>query len=435
MSSPGFRLALDAQSDEIVHIDDVAAGYAHCLCPDPGCRAPVQACNLNPETRQVASYFRHASRDTPCGEETALHQYAKALIARAPTLALPAFKAAVSYYPPNGQERTKDFHKGAVTVGNHGGRTEVSLKVADRTVRPDVLMDCSDGHQVAIEVHVAHRVEEEKRELLETLGLETVEVSLRSHLLNHALKTRKDLDDFILKQAARRWIVCHRYDDEMEAFRESVAAASRRPAPALPSRTWPKGGSARYLHGPKDARKDRVNAARDFLAAYRVPAIRERARQALREDFHAGGGPGALTRGLYGELLEAHGGVPPELDVSVPDALAFRSYHPVWQHAVWEALQASPWPVDIRSLVTHARQSSALQRLTDLGLSLAHVEDHCEVLPPGAVPELPPADLAMIPLPARAVRQYCEELADQGILERRRDRYVLPERATSSADR
>ena len=44
-------------------------------------------------------------------------------------------------------------------------------------------------------------------------------------------------------------------------------------------------------------------------------------------------------------------------------------------------------------------------------------------------------DLAMIPLPARAVRQYCEELADQGILERRRDRYVLPERATSSADR
>lgn len=435
MSITGFQLAMDSRSGEIVHIDDVPAGYPHCLCPDPGCRAPVQACNLNPETRQVTSYFRHASRDTPCAEETALHQYAKALIARTPTLALPAFRAAVSYYPPGGQMHTKHFHKSAVTVGNLGGRTEVSLPIAGRTVRPDVLLDCSDGRQVAIEVHATHRVDDEKRELLETLGLETVEVSLRSHLLNHALRNRKDLDEFILKQAARRWIVCHRYDDEIEAFRESVTAASRRPGPAPPLKSWPKGGSARYLHGPKYARKDRVKAARDFLSAYRDPARREEVRQRLRAEFHAEGGPGTLTRGLYGELLEAHGGVPPELDVPVPDALAFQSHHSVWQHAVWKELQASKWPLEVRTLAAKACEAAALVRLTNLGLSLAHAEDHCEALPPGAVPELSPADLAMIPLPARAVRQYCEALADQGVLERRGDRYVLPARAPSSAGR
>ncbi|WP_334317922.1 competence protein CoiA family protein [Methylorubrum extorquens] len=170
----------------IAHISDVPSGIA-CGCRCPSCHRPLVARKGD----QMVHHFAHhgAGDEHACqsGPETALHRFAKELLASRLALVLPPLQIL--------------------------GETQLSMRepyrfdaaVLERrmgAIIPDVILRRAN-RDLMVEFCVAHACPANKIAKIEQLGIAAVEIDL-SELAHRA--SRQELEDAILIQSPRRWL-------------------------------------------------------------------------------------------------------------------------------------------------------------------------------------------------------------------------------------
>jgi hypothetical protein len=183
--------AFGLREDELLHISQVDRGLK-CNCRCPGCKAELVA----KKGEDTAHHFAHrAKSDCTYKPETALHDYAKRLIAQQLAFTTPALNVVV-----------KD--------DNYRLWIEESLPGKDHTVLsgdfergykevvPDVQL-VTDVGLLFVEVAVTHFIDREKRSKLRSYGIPTLEIDLSSIALDTPLEA---IDQAVLfKMSLRKW--------------------------------------------------------------------------------------------------------------------------------------------------------------------------------------------------------------------------------------
>mgnify|MGYP001059183434 CR=1 FL=1 len=188
------------QSDgAIVHVRDVDSGFdADLLCPAPTCRSPLTA-RKGPLGR--VEHFAHRPGVRPCTyKETSAHYEAKAALAVALTLTLPAGVA--------------EFQGVRRQVSREGllDFDEVSIEFRMDGLTPDVVLRKSvDGvvHELLVEVKVTHGCGPEKIARIRQGRHAAVEIDLARW--KHA--SLEEIHAAVLRDAPRVWL----YNDKIEA--------------------------------------------------------------------------------------------------------------------------------------------------------------------------------------------------------------------------
>lgn len=177
----------------MVSITDVPSGLAcGCVCPECKCQLVAK------KGAVVRHHFAHHTI-TGCvgGFETMAHMLAKQIIADARGITLPEAVA----------ER-HDLRK-VVNDAKWVPFDEVSLEVWQDGLRPDVVGRLR-GRELAIEIFVTHKCDQEKIDILRDRGTETIEISLGEF--------RRHFDSDKFKEAvlrtAPRWWVCYSLIDK-----------------------------------------------------------------------------------------------------------------------------------------------------------------------------------------------------------------------------
>lgn len=188
------------QSDgAIVHVRDVDSGFdADLLCPAATCRSPLTA-RKGPLGR--VEHFAHRPGTRPCTwKETSAHYEAKAALAAALTLTLPAGVA--------------EF-EGAKREVSREGRLDfddVSIEFRMDGITPDVVLRKSVNdvvHELLVEVKVTHGCGPEKIARIREGRHAAVEIDLARW--KHA--SVEDIHAAVLCDAPRIWL----YNDKIEA--------------------------------------------------------------------------------------------------------------------------------------------------------------------------------------------------------------------------
>jgi hypothetical protein len=176
------------------HVGEVLRGLK-CECTCPKCHRTLVANQGSVKTW----YFSHrADTDQAAcsgARETAIHLASKQIIADAKAIRLPPLVA-----------RHKSDSRVAIA------KTDVRLtnpRPEDRTY-PGIVIDlladrADDGSPLAIEIHVAHAVDDAKRERLADLRLASIEIDLRGYSTNSDAELRRA----VLYDADRQWLFNH----------------------------------------------------------------------------------------------------------------------------------------------------------------------------------------------------------------------------------
>lgn len=178
-----------------VFVSDVALGL-ECGCRCPECGEVLVARNRDFPGRRRVRHFQHARTSScPGGFESAVHRMAKDVLATADAVLLPRWASGDIVIEPE-----------SLAIVN--ARVEVPL--LDGAARPDVLVHgmASDIEfdVLCVEVRVHHEVDEPKRDLLATSGLDTIEIDL-SGLSDEAVADPITFRREVLENLANRhWI-------------------------------------------------------------------------------------------------------------------------------------------------------------------------------------------------------------------------------------
>jgi hypothetical protein len=171
----------------LVHVSEVPSGIA-CGCRCPSCHRPLVA----RKGKRMSHHFGHhgARGEHGCqsGPETALHRFAKELLAARLVLELPPLK-----------------RHGETQIRYAGGPYRFDAAVLEKrvgAVTPDVIVRRAN-RELMVEFCVTHACSASKIAKIEQLGLAAIEIDL-SALAHRA--SRHELEDAILIQAPRRWL-------------------------------------------------------------------------------------------------------------------------------------------------------------------------------------------------------------------------------------
>jgi hypothetical protein len=171
----------------LAHISEVRSGLA-CGCRCPGCGTPLVARKGD----QVEHHFGHhgAAGERPChsGAESALHRFAKELLASRLAFALPPL--------------LRDGERRPLYTGGIYRFDAAVLEHRLGPVVPDVIVRRAD-RDLLVELHVTHACGPDKIARIADLGLAAVEIDLSR--LPHSVP-RRELEDAILLHAPRQWL-------------------------------------------------------------------------------------------------------------------------------------------------------------------------------------------------------------------------------------
>jgi hypothetical protein len=173
----------------IVHISEVSRGLA-CDCKCPSCGTPLVA-----RKRDMKHHFGHygAADDRPCktGLETAVHKFAKGILARRLQLFLPTLDLS------DGQDRWVGFE------GRNYTFDSAILESRLGNIIPDVIVR-KGNRDLLVEFAVTHECGPEKVAQIREMDLSAIEIDLSA--LNHEVETRQELERAILDKAPRKWL-------------------------------------------------------------------------------------------------------------------------------------------------------------------------------------------------------------------------------------
>lgn len=171
----------------IAHISEVPPGLA-CNCRCPACGTPLVA----RRGEQLGHHFGHhgTTGESPCagGPETALHRFAKELLATKLALILPPLRR-------DGEQRARYA----------GGLYRFDAAVLERrlgAIIPDVIVRRAD-RELIVEFCVTHACDATKIAKIMSLGTAAIEIHLSGLAPNAA---RAELEAAILERASRRWL-------------------------------------------------------------------------------------------------------------------------------------------------------------------------------------------------------------------------------------
>nr|WP_295468191.1 hypothetical protein [Mesorhizobium sp.] len=167
------------------HIDDVANGL-RCRCVCPGCRRRMVA-----HQGELRRHFQHAAEGVDCRSagESALHRFAKDVLAEALRLRLPELKA---YH---GDESLP------VVAEQEFAFDSAVLEQRTGDIIPDVVCR-KGGRSLHVEFKVTHACGPEKIDKLRAMDIGAIEIDL-SRYRDVPLE---DLDQAILAEAPRAWL-------------------------------------------------------------------------------------------------------------------------------------------------------------------------------------------------------------------------------------
>lgn len=213
-------LVLGQRADgSMAHVSEVESG-GRCACVCPGCGAPLVA----KKGARIDHHFAHegTADGMPCrtGPETALHKFAKEVLARRLHLELPPLTL------EEGGDRW---------IGYGGGRYRFDGAILEQrlgSIVPDVVVRKGD-RDLLVEMAVTHPCGPEKIETIRSLDVAAIEIDLAGLPRD---VSRADLEASILKAAPRRWIHNPHLADgraELERRRALRQASARRRAQAL----------------------------------------------------------------------------------------------------------------------------------------------------------------------------------------------------------
>lgn len=203
-------------------VEEVARGLA-CECTCPSCGASVIA-------RQGAIrewHFAHvAESDCEGGMETALHLAAKQLLLESGGLTIPEIRVLQEVQLPDGRVGRGEAYRPERWV-------DFLTVEAEKTVgaiRPDIVAVV--GHEMLfVEIAVTHFVDEEKRSIIASYEVPTIEIDLASYQGNHW--TWELLGDYVIENTLiKRWV--HILDQRNladEAHQAAMQAALIQPVP------------------------------------------------------------------------------------------------------------------------------------------------------------------------------------------------------------
>ena len=171
-----LKLPFALQNDQLVHISKVSNGRRpDCLCPE--CKHPLIA----RKGRIKQHHFAH-DPGSQCNLESALHWIGKTLIHDGIREALKDGRPITLIWQCT---ECCDIHEGNLLKHAATVKLEPDLGPA----RPDVLLvDAQDKPIAAIEVVVAHPLEDTTRSFYREMGIAVVEVSLKTYEASDALR-------------------------------------------------------------------------------------------------------------------------------------------------------------------------------------------------------------------------------------------------------
>lgn len=174
-----------------IHISQVDRGLK-CNCRCPGCEADLVA----KKGDDTAHHFAHrAKSDCTYQPETALHNYAKRLIARQLTFTSPDLQVVV-------RDNDYGFWVDESLPSKDYSVLSGAFEHGYREIVPDVQLE-TDAGLIFVEVAVTHFVDRDKRSKLRHYGIPTVEIDLSSIALDSSLEA---IDHAILSNISlRKW--------------------------------------------------------------------------------------------------------------------------------------------------------------------------------------------------------------------------------------
>lgn len=188
----------------MVHVSEVTRGLS-CNCKCPGCGDRLVARKGN----QMRHHFSHTG-DSRCGNsfETALHLFAKELLAERKSLTLPA--SSVS-------------HKG--TTRSWSSRSSINfesivVESREKDLQPDII-GMVGGKRLAIEIAVTHFCDAEKVEKYRKAEFSAIEIDLSEY---REVQSLNELSDLILNSATRYWL----FNPQQERLRNQLAQEAER---------------------------------------------------------------------------------------------------------------------------------------------------------------------------------------------------------------
>jgi len=176
-----FARCGDGVARHVTAVAGLSVGPFHCL----DCEEPLSL--RRPRDKRL--HFAHRP-DSLCSGETALHQYAKELLARSKTLTLPALVL-----------RDEGLTEIVFRPGVYDFETVVPERMID-TFRPDAIV-FHKGAELAVEFLVSHAVDAEKLAKVRARDLSMVEIDLSG--VRAGQLAAEQLDERILHSAPREW--------------------------------------------------------------------------------------------------------------------------------------------------------------------------------------------------------------------------------------
>lgn len=187
------------EDNMLVHIKSVEKGLK-CKCICPSCRQPLVAKNKG---EYKTPHFAHKSGyDCPGARMTALHMLAQQILKKEKTIMLP------EYYG-------EYIKKESLRITFDEVSLEEPLEIQGKNFRIDCVGYKQDKdnkeHRLLVEILVTHKVDEEKRRMLESKGESCIEIDL-SDLLDTDYTAEKLTLSLKNSSCYSKWINCPVYD-------------------------------------------------------------------------------------------------------------------------------------------------------------------------------------------------------------------------------
>jgi hypothetical protein len=195
-----FARCTDGVARHVSAVSERSLGPFKCL----DCEQPL----LLRRPKSKRAHFSHRA-DSICNGETALHRYAKELLALRKTLTLPPLVLQESGL-------TETVSNGGVYVFD-----EVRLEFRLETFQPDAIA-LHRSHKLAVEFRVSHAVDVEKKYKVLAHNLSMVEIDLSE--INAGHFSFENLDEAILHSAPRKWIHHRNYRAAITKLESRVSA-------------------------------------------------------------------------------------------------------------------------------------------------------------------------------------------------------------------
>ena len=445
-------LAEDLKTNRIVHIEDVAEGYSKCVCAS--CGEQMIASNHNPDSRLVATYFRHEGGRN-CSSETALHLYAKQVIKREQKVILPAFIEGIELKNADGVTFSRQLSIPSFLAHLHSIELEKSLPNSSRI--PDVSADEVDGDELFIEINVYHEVDEQKASELQALELDVIEINLL-YLLERKRLSKEDIDQAVIEDAPRKWVSQCRFNDRIERQRAELQQEVDRDNQRIAEDAKAARRATEVLRQQKREAKQKWRTEHqsllDLISRYSKDENRETALKVLERRLSQYDYP---ENGTYQWLLNECGSVPDIVNIAVKGELAFGVHRICWQTLIFRDIICKEFDKTLKKIEGQRKRSrrnfygyenhwlaempgitpqgvyNYLQSRVSLNLIASEFEKIAgEPLSekfaarPSTIQHVMVKEYELLPKPVPAIRRYLNHLTSLGILDPSADVYYIP---------